>query len=199
MMTLSERRDTVLRYASTIHRFSMSEPKRTHAAQSAWQDCHVESGPVTVVASSVPRGHVIVVVQDAVARLVPRGCGETRQVNNGRTMHLCQNRCHCGETTENYCTAALPRRSKSSLACWRVVSRAAYCNTPVFFSADHTSADEYPHEDLDHHHQPTKSHPLMPCETAPSHHQPALFDPKSANKNSRSLSTTREKSSKTHT
>jgi hypothetical protein len=118
----------------------MSEPKRTHAAQSAWQDCHVESGPVTVVASSVPRGHVIVVVQDAVARLVPRDCGETRQVNNGRTMHLCQNRCHCGETTENYCTVALPRRSESSLACWRVVSRAACCNTPVFFSADHTSA-----------------------------------------------------------
>jgi hypothetical protein len=60
----------------------------TRRRQSAGQDCHVESATVTVVASSVPRGHVIVVVQDASFHVVPRGCGELT-VGARYTMHLC--------------------------------------------------------------------------------------------------------------
>jgi hypothetical protein len=61
----------------------------THASDlQDGQDCHVSCPPpITVVASSVPRGHVIVVVQDAEVHVVPRGCGETRFTRYTMRLH----------------------------------------------------------------------------------------------------------------
>jgi hypothetical protein len=80
--------DAIQQYSGTCLHHSSLQHVRTHAAdlQDRIAMC---LPPVTVVASSVPRGHVIVVVQDASFHVVPRGCGELPTWVARYTMHLC--------------------------------------------------------------------------------------------------------------